>query len=265
MPFRPRHSNDHVVLGELEDLAVNGEAVQELLAAAVFAQDESSARADRDVVRRVQHGRARRLEQQRDRLGLRIVFPDLALADPAARRDDVDLLVVAVPAAFESRERRGAERPPLSPDEVAGHRVRVVVRRLDRHPLDIECRAVRIARAQVGVVGACDFQHVEEPAVGGTISFVRDVSIEARRGAVILGLVNEAGDRIDRQRLVRETAHVADRNGIAELVCRHVEDVAVRHRRKDRGLFARHPAAPRRRTAGAVSDRAAEAVGGLEQ
>ena len=40
----------------------------------------------------------------------------------AAGRHDVDLAVVAVPAAFETAERRGAEPPALRPHEVAGHR-----------------------------------------------------------------------------------------------------------------------------------------------
>src|SRR5688572_15670554 len=64
----PLAGEDHVVLGELEDLAVDRQPVQELLAAAVLAQHEAAARADGDVVRSIEHRRARRLEQERHRL-----------------------------------------------------------------------------------------------------------------------------------------------------------------------------------------------------
>ena len=51
------------VPAELEDLAIQREAVQEFVAAAVLAEHQTAAGADGDVVGRVQHGRARRLEQ----------------------------------------------------------------------------------------------------------------------------------------------------------------------------------------------------------
>src|SRR5215510_6354736 len=49
----------HVVARELEDLAVDRETVEELLSAAVFAEDEAAARADGDVVGGVEYCRAR--------------------------------------------------------------------------------------------------------------------------------------------------------------------------------------------------------------
>src|SRR5688500_18993573 len=49
----------HRILGELEDLPVDREAMHEFLPAAVLAEHQAAARADGDVVGRVQHRGAR--------------------------------------------------------------------------------------------------------------------------------------------------------------------------------------------------------------
>jgi hypothetical protein len=65
---------------EVEDLAVAGEPAQELRAAAVLADHQPAARAHADVVRRVEHRRARRLEDEHELAAVgvdRAVLPHL--------------------------------------------------------------------------------------------------------------------------------------------------------------------------------------------
>ena len=147
------------------------------------------------------------------------------------------------------------DRPPHDPQAPPRvGEVHVSQRRLlDRQGLQL-APGLKRALAGAGIVGD---EAVEEgrARVAGRIGLV-DLAAE-----VVLGQIDDAGARVDRQRLVREEAHLADR-GARELVlgaCRvDLEDVAVALDREAAGevLLAGEPGAPWRRAAGAVVDRA---------
>ena len=120
------------------------------------------------------------------------------------------------------------------------------------------------------VVGhAFDGEHLQRAARRQVAPLIGHEAVEpAGRG--VFGLVHDAGLRVDGDRFVAESTHLLEgrRDGVAE--GRHVEDVAVRlsqpcGRRAGCRLLARQPRTPRRRPAGAVAHRAAEAGKAFDQ
>ncbi len=112
-------------------------------------------------------------------------------------------------------------------------------------------------------------QHLQAPGRAEDSAGRGDEPVEPRTGCVIvaadaavLGLVDDAGLRVERHRLVDETAHGLERHGVDRAVGAggHLEDVAVRDP-ADRldGLLAGEPRAPRGEAAGAVGARAPDA------
>ena len=119
-----------------------------------------------------------------------------------------------------------------------------------------------LAGARVVVGPALDGEHLQATARGQVGGVVRKEAVEAGRAAV-LGLVDDAGARVDRHRLVVEPAHGRQRDGVDRPVGvrRHLEDVAVGLRPVLAGeaLLAGQPGALRRGSTGAVADGAREA------
>src|SRR5688572_26102030 len=109
------------VLREVEDPPVAGEPPDVLLPRPVLADDDSPARAHRDVVRAVEHLRRRRLEDERQLAAVRPrrpVLPHLAAPRVAAVGGVEEDAAVTVPAPLEPRKARAAAVVPLREDEI---------------------------------------------------------------------------------------------------------------------------------------------------
>ena len=83
---------------KVEDLTVRRDAAQEVLRRPVLAQRRALARADAEVVGRLEQGAAGRLEQQGERFRVRVVDPQLAEAVAVAGRGRFAGRRVAAPA-----------------------------------------------------------------------------------------------------------------------------------------------------------------------
>ena len=238
------------------------------MAATVLAEDQVAPGCRGEPVGALHHLLAGRLDEQLQRLGPRQVAVDLAevmlAADRVGEPDRTAPEVAAlepVEASAAFRECVGVgvrriDRPPDDPQPPARvGEVHVVQRRLlDRQSLQLAAR-VQGALAGAGVVGDIAVEE-RRAGVAGRVCLV-DLAAE-----VVLGQIDDPGAGVDRQRLMGEEAHVADRRS-RELVLRargiDFEYVAVTFNRVTAGevLLAGQPGAPRRRAAGAVVDRPA--------
>ena len=104
---------------------------------------------------------------------------------------------------------------------------------VDVDPLHGQPPADALTLAHVEARVLAHGEHLQQAALGQPLRVLRDIAVEARAaaGAGILGLVDDAAARVDRDRLVREAAGRADRFALLELARaardRHLEQVAV--------------------------------------
>src|SRR5690606_13554957 len=138
---------------------------------------------------------------QPQRLAARIVLEHLPAARRAAgRRDEVDAPAV-VPASFAARE-AGAALVEALPEHALTVRRAGPVRALgidDVDPLDVPFFDRRVVAdvVRVELRQALDREHLQLPAPVETPVLARHEAVEAGRTG-ILGLVDDAGDGIDR-------------------------------------------------------------------
>ena len=254
---------------KLEDFAVDGQAVEELGAAAVLAEHEAAARAHRDVVGRVQHLRTLGDSNTRRASRWGLVLPDLALSHVAAAgRHEVDL-AATVPGALEPAEGGAA----LS-EALREHSSRRSARDPDRgcrsSPRDVSGSSWIWFEAGVVLRLAVDRQHLQRAAGGELAALIRQEPIEAGVVPGVLGLVDDAGaDRVAMASW-RKRPIALSGSGVVAAERRDFVDVAVRLRERVAGrrverLFAREPRPPRRRPAGAVGHRSGDAGPGLDE
>ena len=197
-----------------------------VLAASVLAENEAAAWAHADVVRHVEHLRAGRLVQEREPLLRRVVLPDLAsLGVAAVGRDNIDP-PVAVPRALKARELGASFPQPLRPDAAVRDRIGIGI--VDRHPPHGIPRTGRLALPGVSSGAVREREHLESAPVHQVSRRTWREAVEACFGP-ILGLVDDARCRVDRNCLVHEPTHGAIGLGRGGAVRRDFEHVSVGH------------------------------------
>ena len=203
-----RFAQVHVVGSEGDHGAFGRQALEALLGsgAPVLADHQSPARAHRDVVGHVEDHPAGGLEEERQLLFGGDVAPDLARGRVAAALGREIDLPLGKPAAFEAREHRrllgiALPKAAVAPAPVVGvHDLRV----FDVDPGDVE--GLSGLQPLDEVLRALGLEHLDLAAGLKVPALGRDEAVEASL-ALILGHVDHARSRVERDGLVRESSH----------------------------------------------------------
>src|SRR5690606_19823664 len=171
--------------------------------------------------------------------------------------DEVDIAAV-IPAAFTPAESRATQGQTTVVAASLFRRGNVDPLGVPGHALG-EARVLPALAAEVELVLALDRQHLQPATLGQVAILVGDETVEAA-GAGVFRLIDNAGDRIDGDRFVGETAHVLQGNGLGRAIAGYLEDEAMGHAGDgSRGFFTGEPGAPGSQAAGTVGGGAADA------
>ena len=253
-------------------LSVGRHAADVLVFITVLDHDQVTPRGDTEIVALVHHRSIAALEEQLEatrRCGFtgltlsraRLVAPDLAEMLGATIGTGEIAFILAPPDPFAARKvGRPGGNAASSEIGIGGFRV-IEVDPFDIDPLArLDGRALPVADVEART--AAHGERLELAAFNQLTGDIRQEAVEEGAGVLVFGLVGDQRTRIDGHGLVAEAPHCLERDRLdqARGLGGHFKDIAMLDAGLltgiGFGLLAGQPAAPRRRTAGAIIDRA---------